>query len=86
MKKIILLLSFISAFNLSFVYSQPVNSPYPVIFIHGLNSDDLTWNTTLSQISSSWTMSSDHTLSAVMNARGGDTTNYIQDVIFLIVM
>ncbi|MBK7255352.1 MAG: hypothetical protein IPI04_15945 [Ignavibacteria bacterium] len=27
-------------------------------------------------------MSSDHTLSAVMNARGGDTTNYIQDVIF----
>ena len=82
MKKIILLLSFISAFNLSFVYSQAVNSPYPVIFIHGLNSDDLTWNTTLSQISSSWTMSSDHTLSAVMNARGGDTTNYIQDVIF----
>ncbi|MBK7255351.1 MAG: hypothetical protein IPI04_15940 [Ignavibacteria bacterium] len=46
MKKIILLLSFISVFNLSFVYSQAVNSPYPVIFIHGLNSDDLTWNTT----------------------------------------
>lgn len=81
MKKIILFLSFISALNICSVYSQPADSPYPVIFIHGLNSDDQTWSATLSQISSTWNLSPAHILSAVLNARGGDTTNYLQDVI-----
>jgi hypothetical protein len=81
MKKIILLLGFIILLNSNSVYSQPANSPYPVIFVHGLNSDDMTWNTTLTQLSSAWILSSEHTLSAVLNARGGDTTEYIQDVV-----
>lgn len=81
MKKIILFLSFVSALNVCSVYSQPADSPYPIIFIHGLNSDDQTWSTTLSQISSTWNLSSAHILSAVLNARGGDTTNYLQDII-----
>jgi len=64
-----------------FNLSQTGNSPYPVIFVHGLNSDDMTWNTTVSQLSSSWIMSTEHNLSAVLNARGGDTTDYNQDVV-----
>ena len=81
MKKIILFAIFVSLFILHSLSSQPANSPYPVIFIHGLNSDDQTWNATLTQLSSTWIMSTDHTLSAVLNARGGDTTHYLQDVI-----
>ncbi|MDQ3020675.1 MAG: hypothetical protein M3R36_08905 [Bacteroidota bacterium] len=77
MKKILLIV--LLSFKIS--YSQVGNSPYPVIFVHGLNSDDRTWNTTITQLSSSWILSTRHTLSAVINARGGDTTNYLQDVI-----
>lgn len=77
MKKIFLL--FITIVNISF--AQIGNSPYPVIFVHGLNSDDRTWNSTVTQLSASWNLSANHTLSAVLNARGGDTTNYIQDVV-----
>lgn len=81
MKKIIILFWFIIMSNSISVYSQPANSPYPVIFIHGLNSDDMTWNTTLSQLSSAWILSTEHNLSAVLNARGGDTTDYQQDIV-----
>ncbi len=62
------------------VFSQTGNSPYPVIFVHGLNSDDQTWSSILTQLSSKWILSSSHTLNAVLNARGGDTTDYIMDV------
>lgn len=80
MKKIILFFFISLAFNS--VYSQTGNSPYPIIFVHGLNSDDQTWNTMLSKISTAWNTSQAHTLYFVLNARGGDTTNYIDDVIF----
>ena len=56
-------------------------SPYPIIFVHGLNSDDQTWNTTITQLSQAWNLSGSHTLHAVLNARGGDTTSYISDVL-----
>lgn len=62
--------------------SASADSPYPVIFIHGLNSDDQTWDATITQLSNSWTTSSQHVLHAVLNARGGDTTFYFTDVIF----
>ena len=65
----------------SLSYSQVGNSPYPVIFVHGLNSDDQTWSSILTQLSSAWDLSSSHSINAVLNARGGDTTGYLQDVI-----
>lgn len=79
--KIILLISLIIFNSLNISYSQPANSPYPVIFVHGLNSDDQTWSSIISQLSNVWILGSSHTLNAVLNARGGDTTNYIQDVL-----
>jgi pimeloyl-ACP methyl ester carboxylesterase len=60
---------------------KAAESPYPIIFVHGLNSDDQTWSTVLTQISPAWNMNSNHTLHFVLNARGGDTTNYLLDVI-----
>ena len=80
MKKLYILIFVILFSDLS--YSQTGNSPYPVIFIHGLNSDDMTWNTTLNQLSNTWNLSSNNTFHAVLNARGGDTTEFSQDVIF----
>ncbi len=79
MKNILLSLSIILAINIS--YSQTGNSPYPVIFVHGLNSNDQTWSSILTKLSSAWDLSTSHTLSAVLNARGGDSTDYIQDVL-----
>ncbi|MBK9228557.1 MAG: alpha/beta fold hydrolase [Ignavibacteria bacterium] len=63
------------------VDSKSADSPYPVIFVHGLNSDDQTWNTTITQLSQAWNLSSSHTLHAVLNARGGDTTSFTSDVL-----
>jgi len=79
LKKIILL--FITSLITQLAFSQTGNSPYPVIFVHGLNSDNTTWNSTVAQLSASWLMSSENNLSAVLNARGGDTTEYTQDVV-----
>jgi triacylglycerol esterase/lipase EstA (alpha/beta hydrolase family) len=62
--------------------SKSADSPYPVIFVHGLNSDDQTWNTTITQLSQAWNLSGSHTLNAVLNARGGDTTSFVPDVLF----
>ncbi|MBL8007193.1 MAG: hypothetical protein JNJ56_06645 [Ignavibacteria bacterium] len=81
MKNILLILCLFMILKSDLLNAQPANSPYPVIFVHGLNSDDQTWNTTLTQLSASWILSSDYVLSAVLNARGGDTTNYNDDVI-----
>jgi pimeloyl-ACP methyl ester carboxylesterase len=83
MKKVLILITVLIIIFQKEIYSQPFNSPYPVIFVHGLNSDDQTWNTTLTQLSASWILSSNHTLNAVLNARGGDTTDYFQDVLIL---
>lgn len=80
MKKLLILLFSVLLSGIS--YTQTGNSPYPVIFIHGLNSDDMTWNTTITQLSNTWNLSSEHTFNAVLNARGGDTTEFSQDVIF----
>ncbi len=63
------------------VDSKSADSPYPVIFVHGLNSDDQTWNTTITQLSQAWNLTSSHTLHAVLNARGGDTTSFTSDVL-----
>ncbi len=73
---LILVLSFTTT-----VATRAGDSPYPIIFVHGLNSDDQTWNTTLNQLSLACPMSSSHTLHAVLNARGGDTTDYLLDVL-----
>lgn len=62
-------------------YSQTGYAPYPVVFVHGLNSDNTTWNTIITQLGNSWNISSTNVLSFVNNARGGDTTHYLQDVI-----
>lgn len=75
------LLILITILYLNSAYSQTGNSPYPVIFVHGLNSDNTTWNTIITQLGNSWTLSPSHVLSFVNNARGGDTTHYNQDVI-----
>lgn len=80
MKKLLILLFSTLLSGLS--YTQTGNSPYPVIFIHGLNSDDMTWNTTVNQLSNTWNLSNNHTFNAVLNARGADTTEFSQDVIF----
>lgn len=79
MKKILLSISLFLAVSIS--YSQTGNSPYPVIFVHGLNSSDQTWNSILTKLSSAWNLSASHTINAVLNARGGDSTNYLFDVI-----
>lgn len=80
MKKYFFLFVMVFLFK-SLSYSQVGNSPYPVIFVHGLNSDDQTWSSILTQLSSTWDLSSSHSINAVLNARGGDTTGYLQDVI-----
>lgn len=72
---------FITVLCLNFSDANSGMSPYPVIFVHGLNSDDQTWNTVAAQLSTVWEMNEDHTLHFVLNARGGDTTSYLQDVI-----
>ena len=72
---------FIAVLCLNFSDANSGMSPYPVIFVHGLNSDDQTWNTVTAQLSTVWEMNEDHTLHFVLNACGGDTTSYLQDVI-----
>ncbi len=78
--KILLVLLFTSTLVVK-SFPQPANSPYPIIFVHGLNSDDQTWSTTLNQLGNSWTINSGHILNAVLNSRGGDTTLYTSDVL-----
>ncbi len=78
--KILLVLLFTSTLVVK-SFPQPANSPYPIIFVHGLNSDDQTWSTTLNQLGNSWIINSGHILNAVLNSRGGDTTLYTSDVL-----
>jgi len=78
MKKLLLLFLILTSFKIS--YSQVGNSPYPIIFVHGLNSDEQTWDTVVNYMDNSFSISGNNRFSAILNARGGDTTNYLQDV------
>jgi len=77
MKKILLILLFV--FNNC--YPQLGDSPYPIIFIHGINSDEETWDDVVKFLNKSYSISTNNKLNFVLNARGGDTTNYIEDVL-----
>ncbi|MBS1513669.1 MAG: T9SS type A sorting domain-containing protein [Bacteroidetes bacterium] len=77
MKKTFLLLILVST---QIAFSQPSNSPYPIIFVHGLNSSDLTWDNTITQLSQTWQSSNNHKLHFVLNAKS-NVTDYLQDVI-----
>lgn len=79
MKKIYFLITILMFFKT--VHSQPGNSPYPVILVHGINSSDETWNTLISYLQNSWITGTDNRFHAILNARGGDTTSYLEDVI-----
>jgi len=79
MKKLLLLSFVLTSINIS--YSQPGNSPYPIIFVHGFDSYDLTWTTTYDYLRNSFSTSGNNKFHAVLNARGGDTTEYYLDVI-----
>jgi len=79
MKKLLLLFFVFITFNIS--YSQLGNSPFPIIFVHGFNSNDLTWATTYDYLRNSFSTSSNNKYHAVLNALGGDTTEYYLDVI-----
>ncbi|MCZ6702656.1 MAG: alpha/beta fold hydrolase, partial [Ignavibacteria bacterium] len=68
--KIIFLFSFIT-FSL---FAQTGGSPYPIIFVHGLNSNDYTWDTTINELNGIWgTYTRNNVFYAVLNAYGGMT-------------
>jgi pimeloyl-ACP methyl ester carboxylesterase len=75
------LLLFISILFINISYSQVGKSPYPIIFVHGLNSGEYTWDSALTRLRQSWNIGNSYNLNFVLNARGGDTTNYVNDVI-----
>ncbi len=79
MKKLVLLSFLLTSFNLS--YSQVGNSPYPIIFVHGTNGGDYSWNDILNFLQNTYSISGQNRFHAVLNARGGDTTYYLDDVI-----
>ncbi|MFZ1322975.1 MAG: LamG-like jellyroll fold domain-containing protein [Ignavibacteria bacterium] len=81
MKKYLLLISLITFILFNNCYSQIGNSPYPIIFVHGINSDEDTWKEVVSFLKKSYSTSANNTLNFVLNAKGGDTTNYLEDVI-----
>ena len=78
MKLYVLILIF---FAFTDSYSQIGNPPYPIIFIHGINSDEETWNDVVKFLNKSFSISANNKLNFVLNARGGDTTNYTEDVL-----
>lgn len=49
-------------------YSQEDRSPYPIIFVHGLNSDNGTWNTTINQLATIFRKNNNNVFQAVLNA------------------
>jgi len=81
MKKYLLLISLITFILFNNCYSQIGNSPYPIIFVHGINSDEETWKEIVNFLKKSYSTSANNTLNFVLNAKGGDTTNYLEDVI-----
>lgn len=63
--------------------SEAGESPYPIIFIHGLNSNDIKWLPTINKLKETWETSLNNVMHVVLNARGGDTTACENDVLFL---
>lgn len=56
-------------------FAQSPKSPYPIIFVHGLASEDLTWSQTIDTLEQIWgTHGENHVFHAVLNAYG-DMTN-----------
>ena len=61
-------------------YSQENRSPYPIIFVHGLNSDNTKWNTTINELANIFRKNNNNIFHAVLNAffytklTGTDTT------------
>ena len=74
------LLLFISIFLFNVSYSQVGNSPYPIIFVHGINSSEETWDGAITRLQQAWQVSFNRNLNFVLNALGGNT-NYLEDVI-----
>ncbi len=79
MRNLLLILLTFFAIHISELHSA--ESPYPIILVHGLNSDDQTWSTLLGQISLAWDKHENSVLHFVLNARGGDTTLLNEDVL-----
>ncbi|MEO6694609.1 MAG: pre-peptidase C-terminal domain-containing protein [Ignavibacteria bacterium] len=74
------ILLFLMIINFSITYAQTGKSPYPIIFVHGFNSNDMTWATTYNYLSNSFSIGSGNKFHAVLNSHGGDTTVYYADV------
>ncbi len=74
---VVILNIFISA---EIAYSQENRSPYPIIFVHGLNSDNTTWNATINELAKIFRKNNNNIFHAVLNAfsytklTGTDTT------------
>ena len=52
MRKVFFILFFIFVFcKISSAQNQNCDCPYPILFVHGINSDHTTWNTTIGQLS-----------------------------------
>ena len=71
MKKLL----FIFVFIFSFINSFAQESPYPIIFVHGLNSEQTTWETTFDILNNYYDYCEDnnsyqpnHVFNAVLNA------------------
>ena len=78
------LLLFISIFLFNAAYSQVGKSPYPIIFVHGVNAGEYTWDSALARLGQSWYVGNPHNLNFVLNAWGGNSgyfTNYLNDVV-----
>jgi len=64
----------------SSILSQYINSPYPIIFVHGLNDNDQTWKTTINILEQAYSGSA-QVFNAVLNAYPG-YNSYKDDVLF----
>lgn len=70
MKKVflIVILSCLCILFSKLSFSQENRSPYPIIFVHGLNSDNSTWNTIIDQLTNIFRKNSNNIFHAVLNA------------------
>ncbi len=64
---LVLIFSFIS-------YSQPAKSPYPIIFIHGLNDNGETWDSILNYLGGQ-----ERTFDVCLNDDGNNLSSNIDD-------
>lgn len=80
MKKIIIFISIIFVFvGKGLAQQQYCDCPYPIIFVHGINSNNKTWDTTTEYLSPFY--GEPEVLSFNLNSVFGQTnTNYVNDV------